>query len=435
MNTKSRIKPDNESARTTTGRRNFLRRSSALTAATAGALAAGRANAQSAAATDPALLPPNTPPWTRNQGGAFVNPPYGLPSRHEAGVVRVLPNPVPAFPTASRAPLQNLHGIITPSGLTFERHHAGVPDISPDAHRLMLHGLVVRPLLFTMDEIVRFPSVSRIYFLECSGNSAAELLRPSGKTAQEIHGLLSCAEWTGVRLATVLQEAGIKPEAKWLLAEGADAAAMTRSVPVSKALDDALLVYAQNGEMLRPEQGYPLRLFLPGFEGNMSVKWLRRLKLGTEPFHTREETGAYTDLLPDGSSLQFTFHMEAKSVITAPSGGQRLKTPGFYEISGLAWSGRGRVRRVEVTVDGGQTWQDAQLQEPVLSKALTRFRLPWNWQGAPALIASRATDDTGYVQPRMAQILQSRGAASFYHNNAIQFWQLGADGGVTNVRA
>ena len=422
-------------SRTPSNRRKFLRETSALTMGATGALAAGRAQAQSATVADPALLPPNIPPWTRNQGGAFINPPYGLPSRHEARVVRVLPNPVPAFPTASRTPLQNLHGIITPSGLTFERHHAGVPDISPDAHRLMVHGLVERPLLFTMDEIVRFPSVSQIYFLECSGNSAAELIRPSGKTAQEIHGLLSCAEWTGVRLATVLQEAGIKPEAKWLLAEGADAAAMTRSVPMAKALDDALLVYAQNGEMLRPEQGYPLRLFLPGFEGNMSVKWLRRIKLGVEPFHTREETGAYTDLLPDGSALQFTFHMEAKSLITAPSGGQKLKPRGFFEISGLAWSGRGKVRRVEVTIDGGQTWQDARLQEPVLSKALTRFRLPWKWQGAPALIASRATDETGYVQPHMAEVLKSRGAASFYHNNAIQFWQVAADGGVANVRA
>lgn len=413
-------------------RRAFLGRGSAVLGSAVGAGLLGDAAAQT---VDPALLPPNVPPWTRQQGSGFINPPYGLPSRHEAGVVRVLPQPVPAFPTASRTPLQSLHGIITPSGLVFERHHAGVPDIDPAAHRLLVHGLVERPLSFTMDDLVRFPSVSRVHFLECSGNSAAELIKPTGKTAQEIHGLLSCCEWTGVPLATVLQEAGIDPRAKWLLAEGADAAAMTRSVPMAKALDDALLVYAQNGEMLRPEQGYPLRLFLPGFEGNMSVKWLRRLKLGTEPFHSREETGAYTDLLPDGSSLQFTFHMEAKSVITFPSGGQHLKTPGFYEISGLAWSGRGKVRRVEVTVDGGRSWQEARLQEPVLSKALTRFRLPWRWNGGPALIASRCIDDTGAVQPGMAQVLQARGKASFYHNNAIQFWQIAADGRVSNVRA
>ena len=421
--------------RAVAGRRNFLRGGTTLALATAGTLAAGRARALDPGAADPALLPPNVPPWTRSQGAGYLNPPYGLPSRHEAKVVRVLPNPPPAFPTASRTPLQDLHGIITPSGLVFERHHAGVPDIDPSAHRLLLHGLVERPLNFTMEDLMRFPSVSRIHFLECSGNSAAELKKVTGKTAQEIHGLLSCCEWTGVPLATVLQEAGVKAQAKWILAEGADGAAMTRSVPLAKALDDALLVYAQNGEMLRPEQGYPLRLFLPGFEGNMSVKWLRRLKVGSEPFQTREETGAYTDLLPDGSALQFTFHMETKSLITFPSGGQRLKARGFYEISGLAWSGRGKIRRVEVSVDGGKSWADAQLQEPVLSKALVRFRLPWRWDGAPALIASRSTDETGNVQPSMAQVLQARGANAFYHNNAIQFWNIDANGEVQNARA
>ena len=419
-------------------RRQFLRRSSAAgVGALAASLSPGQASAQGTgpAATDPALLPPNIPPWTRTQGGGFITPPYGLPSRHEARVVRVLPNPVPTFPTGSRTPLQHLHGIITPNGLMFERHHAGVPDIPPDAHRLMVHGLVERPLMFSMEDLVRFPSVSRIHFLECSGNSAAELVRPAGKTAQEIHGLVSCCEWTGVLLSTVLQEAGIKPEGKWLLAEGADGAAMTRSIPMTKALDDAILVYGQNGEALRPEQGYPLRLLLPGFEGDMSIKWLRRLKVGTEPWHTREETSAYTDLMPDGSALQFTFHMEAKSVITFPSGGQQLRRQGFYEISGLAWSGRGRVSRVEVTVDGGRTWQNAQLQEPVLSKALTRFRLPWQWQGAPALIASRTIDEKGNLQPSMAEVLKARGAASLYHNNAIQYWKIDADGSVHNVRA
>jgi sulfane dehydrogenase subunit SoxC len=236
-----------------------------------------------------------------------------------------------------------------------------------------------------------------------------------------------------VPLATVLAEAGVKRGAAWLLAEGADGAAMTRSIPMTKALDDAILVYAQNGEMLRPEQGYPLRLFLPGFEGNMSIKWLRRLKVGSEPFQTREETSTYTDLLPDGSALQFTFHMEAKSLITSPSGGQMLLDKGFHEISGLAWSGRGKIRKVEVSVDGGKSWREAALQEPVLSKALTRFRLPWRWDGAPVVLASRAIDETGYVQPRLSQILDSRGANSNYHNNAIQFWSVAADGGVKNV--
>ena len=410
-------------------RRDFFRQGSALGLAAAGALAgAGKARA-----ADAALLPPNTPPWTRAQGHGFISPPYGMPSKHEARVVRVLPEPPAAFPTASRTPLQNLFGIITPNGLVFERHHAGVPDIDPDAHRLLLHGLVERPLLFTMEDLLRFPSVSRIHFLECSGNSAAELKRAVAGTAQEIHGLLSCCEWTGVLLSTVLAEAGVRRGAAWLLAEGADGAAMTRSIPMSKALDDAILVYAQNGEMLRPEQGYPLRLLVPGFEGNMNIKWLRRLKVGTEPFQTREETSTYTDLLPDGSALQFTFHMEAKSLITFPSGGQMLLDKGFHEISGLAWSGRGKIRKVEVTTDGGKTWREAALQEPVLSKALTRFRLPWRWDGGPAVLGSRAIDQTGYVQPRLGEILGTRGANSNYHNNGIQFWSVAPDGGVKNV--
>ena len=267
-------------------------------------------------------------------------------------------------------PLQDLHGIITPNGLHFERHHAGVPAVDPDQHRLIVHGLVDRPLIFTMDDIVRFPSKSHIYFLECSGNGFWTGAT-ANSTVQHTHGLLSCCEWTGVRLSTVLAEAGLKPGTAWMLAEGADAAAMSRSVPVSKALDDALLVYAQNGERLRPEQGYPLRLFLPGYEGNMNVKWLRRLKLGDQPFETREETSKYTDLMPNGTARQYTFVMEAKSVITFPSGGQVLRERGFHEISGIAWSGRGRIRRVEVSIDGGDSWREAGLQEPILSKCLT----------------------------------------------------------------
>ena len=241
------------------------------------------------------------------------------------------------------SPLQDMYGTITPNGLCFERHHAGVPQIDPAEHRLLIHGLVDRPLVFTMDDLLRFPSVSRIHFLECSGNTQNwESVKPEFGV-QQTHGLVMCCEWTGVLLSTLLDEVAVKPEAKWVLAEGADAAAMTRSVPMAKALDDAIVVYAQNGERLRREQGYPLRLLLPGFEGNMNIKWLRRLKLGDKPWQSREETSKYTDLMPDGKARQFTFIMEAKSVITRPSGGQKLTGgPGFYEITGLAWTGRGR---------------------------------------------------------------------------------------------
>lgn len=391
----------------------------------------GRLSAAPAGGED---LPPSVPPWMKHQGAPILSPAYGLPSPFEKDVVRKAHGKPPTDTAASSVtPLHRLHGIITPNGLHYERHHAGVPAIDPDSHRLLLHGLVDRPLIFTMDDIVRFPSVSRIHFLECSGNTQGWTAENPSLTVQDTHGLLSCCEWTGVPLSTVLAEAGVKPEAKWILAEGADAAAMSRSIPIEKALDDALLVYAQNGERLRPEQGYPLRLLLPGFEGNTNVKWLRRLKLGDRPFETREETSKYTDLMPDGRARQFTFFMEAKSVITFPSGGQHLRQRGFYEISGLAWSGHGKIRRVDVSTDGGASWHEAQLQEPILSKCLTRFRLPWRWEGGPALLQSRAIDETGYVQPRRSALVEARGGNSYYHYNGIQTWRLGADGAVTNA--
>jgi sulfane dehydrogenase subunit SoxC len=380
-------------------------------------------------------LPPNVPVWTRVQGRGFLSPPYGLPSPFEKNVVRMLPAAPNPFPTASRTPLQNLRGTITPNGLFFERHHAGVPAIDPREHRLMIHGLVERPLMFTMDDLMRLPSVNRIHFVECSGNSAAEWAKPTGRTPQEIHGLLSNAEWTGVQLSVLLREVGVQPSAKWLLCEGADAAAMTRSVPIEKAMADAMVVYAQNGEMLRPEQGYPLRLLLPGYEGNMNIKWLRRIKLGTAPWHTREETSAYTDVMPDGKARQFTFDMDAKSCILSPSGGQRLGRQGYHEIYGVAWTGRGRISAVEVSTDGGATWQRARLQGPVLPRALTAFRLDWHWNGQPGILQSRAIDESGYVQPTRAQLVAVRGVASFYHYNGIQSWRVEAGGEVTNVHA
>lgn len=339
------------------------------------------------------------------------------------------------IPTSTRSltPLQDLHGIITPSALHFERHHNGVPQIHPDRHRLLIHGLVRRPLIFTMDELMRFPSVSRLAFIECSGNSGGEWKRPAGRTVQETHGLTSTSEWTGVALATVLREAGVNPEATWLLAEGSDAAAMTRSLPLASIMDTALLCYAQNGEPIRPEQGYPLRLLLPGWEGNTNIKWLRRLKLISAPGMTREETSKYTDLMPDGTARQFTFTMEAKSVITTPSGGQQLPKPGFIDIRGLAWSGRGCVKLVEISMDGGQTWQSADLQAPVLPQCHTRFRLGWWWDGREAILQSRCQDDTGYLQPTRKALINVRGIHSYYHYNGIQSWKITSTGEVTNV--
>lgn len=419
------IDADDKSARTT--RRRFLQRG---TAAAGGALLG--ASASSAAETD--NLPPNIPEWMKAPGEPMGSQPYGAPSPFEKGVVKNISKTLKQYISASsRTPLQELDGIITPNGLFYERHHGGVPAIDPAQHRLMLHGLVERPLIFAMDDLRRFPSESRIHFLECSGNPGYS--KPYGKTASDLVGLVSCAEWTGVSLKLVLQEAGLKPEAKWVVAEGADAAAMTRSIPIEKCLEDAMLVYSQNGERLRPQQGYPLRLFLPGFEGNMSVKWLRRLHVTAEPVYSREETSKYTDLLPDGTAREFSFYMEAKSIITRPSGGQRLNAPGFHEITGIAWSGHGKIARVEVSVDNGKSWQEARLQEPVLTRALTRFRLPWRWDGKPAVIQSRAIDETGYVQPTLVELLAVRGENYFYHNNAIWPWRIAADGEVTNALA
>jgi len=411
-------------------RRGFLRDGAA---SIGGAMLAGGLKGEaSAAGAD--NLPPNIPEWMKAPGDPMGSQPYGTPSPFENGVVKNISKNLKQYISASgRSPLGDLDGIITPNGLFYERHHGGVPSIDPQQHRLMLHGLVDRPLIFTMEDIRRFPQESRIHFIECSGNPA--YTKPYGKTASDVAGLLSCAEWTGVSLKLVLQEAGLRPEAKWIVAEGADAAALTRSIPIEKCLDDAMLVYSQNGERLRPQQGYPLRLLLPGFEGNMNVKWLRRLKAVTEPVYSREETSKYTDLMPDGTAREFTFYMEAKSIITRPSGGQKLKQQGFHEITGLAWSGHGKIKRVDVSVDDGNSWQQARLQEPVLTRALTRFRLPWRWDGQPAVIQSRAIDETDYVQPTFAELLAARGENSFYHNNAVQPWRIDAQGQVTNANA
>ena len=374
------------------------------------------------------------PPWTKQQGAPIAQDGYGTPSPYESHVIR-RPREKLLFPTAGSivAPLQDLAGIITPNGLHYIRSHAGTPAIDPDQHRLMVHGMVDRPLSFSMEDLTRFPSISVIHVLECSGNSSPlnrAKIDPNW-TVQVTHGLMSCAEWTGVRLADVLAEAGVRSGATWMLAEGADACTMTRSVPVAKAMDDAILAYAQNGERLRPEQGYPLRLLLPGYEGSTCIKWLRRLKLGNQPFETREETSKYTDLEPDGKALQFNFIMEVKSVITRPSAGFQLKQTGFHEISGIAWSGRGRITRVEVSVDDGANWTDAALQGPVLPRCLTRFRLPWTWAGGSASLQSRATDETGAVQPTRASLLSWHGPEFYYHYNAITAWRLAPDGTFT----
>ncbi|MEZ5403503.1 MAG: sulfite dehydrogenase [Bryobacteraceae bacterium] len=359
---------------------------------------------------------------------------YGERSPHEKPA-RLLPDVRNPEIASSRSPLASQYGIITPAALHFERHHSGVPDLTPETHQLMIHGMVDRPLMFTVAELKRLPSESRIHFVECAGNSGSEWGPKTAPDVQRSHGLASCSEWTGVPLRILLEEAGLQRGAQWLIAEGADACKMSRSVPLYKALGDAMVVYGQNGEALRPEQGYPLRLLAPGWEGNINVKWLRRLKVVDRPGYTKDETSKYTELLGNGRARIFTFVMDAKSIITYPSGGHKLEKAGFYEINGLAWSGRGRIVRVEVSTDGGRSWQAARLQGPALPMAFTRFTLPWNWNGAETQIVSRAIDEIGYVQPTRNDLVAVRGTNSNYHCNATKAWRIMNDGSVRNVDA
>ena len=351
----------------TIGRRTFLARSAGIAGAAVAGVAASAglapgANAQGLAGH----------PWERVYGAAFAG--YGQPSRFELPVVRHFLRPYGDLAPGSGAaltPIESLEGIITPSSLHNVRNHSGTPDIDPKQHQLLLHGLVARPLTFSMESLWRYPMTTRTYFIECAGNSLRNLApKPLQLPAGAIHGNISCSEWTGVPLRMLLEEAGLQPQAKWLLAEGADSAHMSRSIPLDKALDDTMIALYQNGERLRPEQGYPVRLLLPGWEGNTSVKWLRSLKATEGPTHTKDETSKYTDPLPDGRALQFTFEMGVKSVITRPSSTMTLPRPGFYEISGIAWSGAGRIRRVEVSTDGGANWVEAALTGAERAKCL-----------------------------------------------------------------
>ena len=382
--------------------------------------------------------------WSREPG--VLVPAYGVPSRFEKKVARTLSNPNGEPRTShARTPHHLLNGTITPNGLHFTISHAGNPDIDPDKHRLVIHGLVKRPLVFTLDTLARYPMVSHMSFVECGGNSAPFYSKePIQASVQALHGLVSCAEWTGVRLSTLLEETGIDSKAKWFVAEGADAPALSRSVPVKKAMDDAMIALYQNGERLMPGNGYPMRLLLPGYEGNMNVKYLRRIKLVDQPAMSYYESRNYTQILPSGKSWQFNFLQEVKSFITHPSPGMMLKDPGFYEISGVAYSGNGRISKVMVSADGGKSWAQAALQEPVPSKAFTRFRLPWRWDGDPAVLQSRAWDEAGHMQPTRAQIMAERveskevppvTAFPGQHYNGITTWAVNAKGEVKHVYA
>ena len=407
------------------GSARIISRRKALVAGTTGVLgaavtAAGQSPDQAARAKVPGDSTKVQGPLASEVGSRS---PFVKPKRVSLGAGR----------TSSLTPLQDLEGIITPADLHFERHHGGVPAIDPATYSLLIHGMVERPLVLTLADLRRFPGRSVLHFLECSGNGG-RAYRSEGNTTdvtpQQIDGLTSTSEWTGVPLATLFREVGASPKAQWFLAEGMDAAVMTRSIPVAKAYDDALIAYAQNGEPLRPEQGFPARLFLPGVEGNACVKWLRRIEVSDQPFMTREETSKYTDPLPNGTARIFSLDMDAKSLITEPSFPDKLSGPGWWEVRGIAWSGRGKIARVDISADGGKTWHPAKLDGPVLPKCHTRFRYPWQWNGSAATLMSRATDETGYTQPTLDVLMAARGPSTAYHFNHIRAWRVSADGTV-----
>lgn len=409
-------------------------RRSFLKAAAAAPVAAVAGQAAAQVGPDPAIT--QKQPWNQFLGPGVDEAPYGMPSKYEAHVRRQNVPWLTADPVSSInfTPLHELDGIITPNGLCFERHHAGVAEVDPAEHRLMINGLVDRPLVFTMQDLMRFPRENHVYFLECAANSGMEWAGAQLNGCQFTHGMIHNVMYTGVPLRLLLEEAGVKTNGKWLLPEGADASGMTRSIPMEKALDDCLVAFKMNGEALRPEQGYPIRLVVPGWEGNMWVKWLRRIEVGDEPWHHREETSKYTDLLADGQARRFTWEMDAKSVITSPSPQMPITHgPGALTISGVAWSGRGTIPRVDVTTDGGITWQQARMSGPSLDKSMHRFYLDINWDGKPMLLQSRAHDSTGYVQPTKNQLRAVRGENSIYHNNGIQTWAVNEQGVAENV--
>lgn len=404
--------------------------------AVGGGMSASLLAAKAGASQTPEKIITEIQDWNRYLGDGVDVRPYGTPSQFESDAIRRSVPWLTADPKSSVnfTPLHKLDGIITPNGLCFERHHGGIAEISPSDHRFMINGLVDNPLVFTMQDLARFPRESHVYFLECAANSGMEWRGAQLNGCQFTHGMVHNVMYTGVKLGTILKEAGLKSSAKWLLPEGADPSHMTRSIPIEKGLDDCLVVTHMNGEALRPEQGYPLRLVVPGWEGNMWVKWLRRIEVGDKPWHQREETSKYTDLLEDGTARRFTWVMEVKSVITNPSPQAPINHGrGQTVLTGVAWSGQGRIKRVDVSIDGGRNWKTARLDGPSMSKSIHRFYYDFDWDGKELLLQSRAIDEFGNVQPTKDELRSARGVNSIYHNNAIQTWQIKNDGTAENV--
>ncbi|PCH50864.1 MAG: sulfite dehydrogenase [Hyphomicrobiales bacterium] len=401
-----------------------------------GAAAVGGLFSKSAIAAAPDPLITEIQDWNRYLGDGVDAAPYGVPSEHENDTIRRNVAWLTADEKASInfTPLHRLDGIITPNGVCFERHHGGKAVINPADHRLMINGLVDTPLVFTMEDLKRFPRTNRAYFLECAANGGMEWKGSQLNGCQFTHGMIHNVMYTGVLLKDILAEAGVKSSAKWILPEGADASHMSRSIPLEKAMDDCMIAFAMNGEALREEQGYPLRIVVPGWEGNMWIKWLRRIEVGDKPWHHREETSKYTDLLKSGKSRRFTWEMDVKSIITNPSPQAPITHgKGQTVLTGLAWSGFGKIKRVDISLDGGRNWQPARIDGPSWDKSLHRFYFDFDWDGSELFLQSRAIDEDGNVQPTKNELRAARGGNSIYHNNGIQTWHLRPDGSAENV--
>jgi len=416
-------------------RRDFFKKTATVSAAAAAAIL----TPSTVLADDPAIM--HHPKWGTTLGAEINANPYGFPSKYEHNVVRrtsaLMSSAGDMHAAISMTPLHEQKGIITPNGLHFTRTHNGVAHVDPNEYRLMIHGLVEKPIVLTLEQLKKYPSESEIHFVECPSNGAAEWKGPQFNSVQFVRGMMSCSEWTGVRLKTILDDLGLKPEAKWMLAEGSDGSEMSRTLPIEKVLDDVMIAYGQNGESLRDEQGYPVRLLAPGWEANLSVKWLKRLEFGDKPWYAKEETSKYTALTASGKAIQHFYALETNSIITSPCPEipwTDLNVGDLVEIQGLAWSGYGTVRGVDLTFDGGKNWVEASLKGLVLPKAWTRFSYMHRYDGKPLLLASRSYDDSGDVQPTVNQEKKIVGVEGVYHRNAIHTWAISAKGEVSNVQ-
>ena len=414
-----------------TSRRDFFRKAAAATATAV-------AGTSLFAKDDPLIM--HHVKWGQKLGDPVTKNRYGMPSEYEHNVTRRNTKLLASGnwqASIAVTPIHESMGIITPNGLFFSRSHGGVAHVDPNEYRLMIHGLVEKPIVLTLEELKRYPRVTRTHFIECPANGGQEWRGPQFNSLQFAKGFMSCAEWTGVYLKDILKDLGLKPEAKWMLAEGSDNSEMGRTIPIDKVLDDAMLVYGQNGEALRPEQGYPVRILLPGWEGNLMVKWLKRLKFSNEPFFAKEETSKYTALKPTGKAIQHFYANEVNSTVTSPSpeiGWENLKDGDLVEIEGLAWSGMGTITGVDLSFDGGRNYVEADLKGLVLPKCWTRWSYMHTYKKGEVLqLTSRAMDDAGYIQPTIDQETLAVGVEGVYHRNAVETWEVGADGKVNHV--